>query len=145
MDKEINEQEKLIKNNLMLLSRKDEITTEYDKYLPYFENVETKAEEPILFLKSVENLAKNSSLEILDIKPAASQEGETVKEYFVSLSCEAQMGEIFNFLYNVENSKELLSVERVLITPEENTDVIKCSIYISKVLILPTESDLTAE
>jgi Tfp pilus assembly protein PilO len=146
LNKEIGEQEENIKKSLLILSRQDEIISENDKYLPYFENAESKTEEPILFLKTVENLAKNSSVEIMDIKPAAPEESESIKEYFVSLSCEAPMEKIFDFLYGVESSEQLLSVERIVITPKEDqTDIVRCSMYISKVLILPSESELTVE
>jgi len=147
LDKETNEQEKNIRKNLLLLSRKDEIMTEYDKYAPYFEKIESKQEEPITFLTSIENLTKNSSVELLDIKPALSQEeDDSIKEYFISLNCEASMGNIFDFLYRIENSEQLLSVERMLITPkEEETNIVRCNMYISKVFILPSKSELSVK
>lgn len=138
LDKETNEQEKNIQKSLLLLSRKDEIIAEYDKYTLYFEKSESISEEPISFLKSIETLAKNSSVELLDIKLAPLQEGDLIKEYFISLNCEAPMEKVLDFIYNVESSEQLLNVERILITPkEEQTDIAKCSVYISKVLILP--------
>lgn len=137
LDMQIQKQDENIKKSLLILSREDEIMSEYDKYLSYFETEESKVEEPISFLKMVENLAKNSSVELLDIKPSSSQEEDLIKEYFVTLNCEAPMEEIFDFLYSVENSDQLLNVERMLITPKgDGTDIVKCNVYISKVLIL---------
>ncbi|MDD5454516.1 MAG: GspMb/PilO family protein [Candidatus Ratteibacteria bacterium] len=142
LDKETSEQEETIKKNLLLLSRENEIKKEYDKYSPYFEKSETKSIEPISFLKSIENLAQNASVELLDIKPSPLQEGELTKEYFVTLTCEAPMDSIFDFLYSIENSEQLLSVERMTVAPkEEVSDIVRCNIYISKVFIMPTESN----
>lgn len=146
LDKEINEQEKTIKKSLLLLSREDEIIAEYDKYAPYFEKIETKQEEPIAFLTSIENLTKSSSVELFDIKPAPSQEEDSIKKYFISLNCEASMEEIFDFFYRIENSEQLLNVERMLITPkEEETNIVRCNMYISKVLILSGKPELSVE
>jgi len=140
LDKEIAAEEDNIKKSLLLLSREDEIMAEHDRYLPYFEKSETESLEPISFLKSIENLAQSASVELLDIKPNPVQEGELTKEYFVTLSCEAPMDRIFDFLYSIENSEHLLSVERLTVTPrEEGTNIVKCNIYISKVFIVPLE------
>lgn len=137
LDKDISEQKEIIRKSFLMLSRKEEIIAEYDKYIPYFEKVESKSEEPISFLKSIENLAKNSSVELLDIKPTSSREGDLTKEYSISLNCEAPMENIFDFLYSVENSDQLLNIEKIHITPkEEGTNIVRCSMDISKVLIL---------
>lgn len=138
LNKEINEQKERIRESLLMLSRKDGIITEHNEYLPYFEKADTKNEEPISFLKRIESLAKNSSVELLDIKPTLTQERDLIKEYVVGLNCEAPMEKIFNFLYSVESSDQLLSVERINITPKgDETDLVRCSMNVSKVLILP--------
>jgi len=143
LDKETAKQEENIKKSLLLLSREEEIIAEYDRYSLYFEKPETKSTEPISFLKNIENLAQNSSVELMDIKPSSLQEETSTKEYFVNLNCEAPMDRIFDFLYSIENSEQLLRVERMLIAPKEEGEgdnIVKCNIYISKVFIVPIES-----
>lgn len=140
LDKEIAKEEEDIKKSFLLLSRENEIIAEYDKYSPYFEKPETESVEPISLLKGIESLAQNASVELLDIRPSPAQEDALIKEYFISLNCEAPMDKIFSFLYGIESSEQLLSVERLTVTPrEEGTDIVKCNIYISKVFIVPLE------
>lgn len=137
LNKEISEQEENIKKSLLILSREGEIIAEHERYTSYFESEESKSEEPISFLKTIENLAQNSYVEIMDIKPASPQEGPLIKEHFISLSCEAAMEDLFNFLYSIEDSEQLLAIERIVVTPKEDEpDIVRCSMYISKVLIL---------
>jgi Tfp pilus assembly protein PilO len=146
LDKEIKKQKESICESLLILSRKDRITAEHNGYTPYFEKEESKNEEPVSFLKSIESLAKNSSVELLDIKPTLSQEKDLIKEYGASLSCEAPIEQIFVFLYSAGNLDQLLNVERINITPKaDESNIVRCSMNVSKVLILPGGSELKSK
>jgi hypothetical protein len=71
---------------------------------------------------------------LIDLKPAGLKTTGGSKRYLINLNCEAQMEQVVEFLYNVENSDKLLTVERYQITPKsKESKVAKCNIAISKI------------
>ena len=92
--------------------------------------------EVTAFLKEVENIAKKSSVYLVDIKPAGKNVDGVSTRYFVKLNFEAQMEQVFNFFHSITNSKQLLKIEGYQINPKtEGTSVVRCSASVSKAII----------
>ncbi|MFH1593560.1 MAG: hypothetical protein ABID09_02555 [Candidatus Omnitrophota bacterium] len=134
---EIEEEETEIKKNLRMLSYKDKIIAERDKYTVFIDKFSTEEEGLTSLLKEVEDMANKNSIYLIDMKPRGlSGSGESAK-YTISLNGEAQMEQIVEFMYNIENSQKLLTIEKYEISPKaRESSVAKCSMIISK-LIMP--------
>ena len=136
LDKEIQEQESSIKNNLHILAQKDRISTESDKYASFITNSKTAEEETTSVLKEVEIMANQASVYLIDLKPIEPKTLGFYKQYSVNLNCEGQMEQIINFMYSIENAKTLLIIDRYQITPKsKESSVARCSMTVSKIVI----------
>ncbi len=136
LDKQIQESESGIKRNLRILAQKDKILAEHAKYNSYVSSSGSEEEELTLILKEIESLANKGSVYLVEMKPAGIKSMGSSKKYLISLSCEAQMEQLTEFMYNIENSSKLLSVERYQISPKsKESSVVKCSLSIGKIVI----------
>ena len=93
--------------------------------------------EAAYLLGEVEKLARKTSLYIVDMKPLGVEEDKVSRKYSVDLNCEAQMEQIMNFMYEIENSSMLFFVESFNITPKsKDSSVAKCNMRIANVIFL---------
>ena len=145
LDQEINEQKKMIKNVLLVLARKEQIEEEEKIYKVYLEQLESK-ERTVVFLKNIENLVKESGVNLLDIRPIGSEKKAPFQKYLFTLNCEAPMKRILDFFHRVETSQQLLGIESFRITPksEKGAYLARCSIEISKTVVL-LDADIHAK
>lgn len=138
LNKEVEDKKATIKKNLRILAQKDRILTEGNKYNSYLGDSKISDDEQItLVLKELESLASKSSVYLVDMKPNGIKESGSSKKILVNLNCEAQMEQLIDFMYNMENSDNLLSIEKYQITPKaKESSVAKCSIAVYKVVAL---------
>ncbi len=137
LNKEINQKEVGISRNLRILEQKERIILEAKNYAPFFIEPKSEEEEMTIFLKQIESISNKSSLYIVDMKPAGSKEEKNnIKRFTVNLSCEGQMEQVMDFMYNIENSSELLVIDRYQLNPKSKESmVIQCNMAISKLII----------
>ena len=136
LNKDIEENESSIKNNLHILSQKDRILSESAKYTSFLSSNKTDEEEITSLLKEVENIANKASVYVTDMKPAPIKDLGSSKKYLMNLNCEAQMEQIINFMYNIEDSSKLLVIEKYQISPKsKESGVAQVSMTISKTVI----------
>ena len=138
LNKEIQDEQANIKKNLRILAQKDKILTGSSKYSSLLGDSNLSADEQItLVLKELESLASKSSVYLVDMKPAGIKESGSSKRILINLNCEAQMEQLVDFMYNMENSKSLISIEKYQLTPKtKESSVAKCSISVYKVVAL---------
>jgi ribosome-binding ATPase YchF (GTP1/OBG family) len=136
LNKEIKDKQAQIKKNLRILAQKDKILTQGAKYSSFLSDSTMSDDEQVtLVLKELENLASKSQVYLVDMKPAGTKETGTSKRIMVNLNCEAQMEQLVDFMYNMENSDSLISIEKYQITPKaKESSVAKCSISVYKVV-----------
>ncbi|MCX5702233.1 MAG: type 4a pilus biogenesis protein PilO [Candidatus Omnitrophica bacterium] len=135
-NKEIQEAESEIKKNLHIISQKDKISQEKDKYYSFLSKSTSEEEEITSILKEIEELANKASIYVEDMKPAGTKVIDSNKKYMITLNCEAQMEQLIDFMYNIENSSKLFSIEKYEINPKaRDSSVAKCSMSISKISI----------
>jgi len=134
LDTEIREKELSVKKNMRILSQKDKIMAESAKYASFLNQAKSEEEEMTSILKELENLASKSSVYLIDMKPGGIKKAGQSKKYMINLSCEAQIEQLTEFMYDIENSKELLTIEKYQIGPKsKESSVAQCSMSISKI------------
>ncbi len=139
LDVTIETQEEAIKMSMLMVAQEDRIEGESKKYTAFLSKPQIKEEEILNpFKQEVENMAKKSSVYLIDIKSAGKNVSadKTSTRYFVKLNFEAQMEQVFHFFHSITNHKELLKVESYQINPKsEGSSVVTCSMSISKTII----------
>ena len=136
LNETISLQEEAIKQSLLIVTQEKRIEGESNLYISYLSQPEGEEKEVTKFLKEVENIAKKSSVYLVDIKPAGKDVDGVSTRYFLKLNFEAQMEQAFSFFHNITNYDQLLKIEGYEINPKtEGTSVITCSTSISKALI----------
>jgi hypothetical protein len=138
LNKEIQDEQADIKKNLRILAQKDRILTESSKYSSFLGDSQVSDDEQVtLVLKELESLASKSSVYLVDMKPGGIRESGSSKKILINLNCEAQMEQLVDFMYNMENSNSLISIEKYQLTPKtKESSVAKCSISVYKVVAL---------
>lgn len=138
LNKEIQDKETNIKVNLRILAQKDKILTESAKYGSFLGDSKGGGDEQVTsVLREIESLANKSSVYLVDMKPGNAKESGVSKMILINLNCEAQMEQLINFMYSIENSDNLLSIEKYQMTPKsKESSVAKCSISVYKVVAL---------
>lgn len=135
LNKQIRETETEIKTSLHIVSQKDRIVSESSKYKSFLSEQNSEDEEMTALFKEIENLANKSSVYLVDMKPMGLKETASVKKYMATLNCEAQMEQLADFMYNIENSTLLLSIEKYEISPKSrDSSIVKCSMTIAELI-----------
>lgn len=136
LNREIQEKESGIKKNLHILAQKDRILAESAKYNSFLSSPESGEDQLTSLLKEIENYANKASVYLIDMKPSGVKDIGPSKKYLINLNCEAQVEQLTNFMYNIENSSELLTIEKYQISPKaKESSVARCSMTISKIII----------
>jgi hypothetical protein len=136
LNEKINNQEAIIKNSLHILAQKDRILKQVKLYASYGEQAKSHEEEIVFLQKEIERLANKSAIYVIDIKSAGFKQEDIFKKFFVKLNFEAQLEQLTNFFYEVENSKKLIRIEKYDIRPKtEGSSIIRCSTIISKAVL----------
>lgn len=136
LDEAIRLQEEAVEQSLVIVTQEKRIKTESDRYASYLSEPQTEEKEITAFLKEIENIAKRSSVYLIDIKPSGKDVDGVSTRYFVKLSFEAQMEHVFRFFYNIASVKQLIRIEGYQIAPKsKGSSVVVCGASISKVII----------
>lgn len=136
LNKEIKEKESDIKRDSHIVAQKDKILAESARFGSFFNGGESEEEEMTSVLKEIEILANKASVYLVDMKPGAIKTMGEFKKYQVNLNCEAQMEQLVNFMYDIENSNKLLTIEKYQMNPKsKESSVVVCNLSISKVVI----------
>ena len=136
LDDEIAKKEQAIVQAGRIVSQKDKIESAKAAYGSFLAE-SGSGEEMALLLKEIEAMANKSSVYLLDLKPAGLKEVDGLKKYLIALNCEAQMEQLVDFMYAIESSPRLLTIEKYNISQKaRDSSIARCSISISK-LSLP--------
>ncbi|MBL7130520.1 MAG: hypothetical protein ISS45_03825 [Candidatus Omnitrophica bacterium] len=136
MDEKIKLQEETIKRNLTILSQKDSLADEINKFASYLSKSESEEKEVTTFSQEIENLAKESSVYLIGIRPAGKTEEGISRKYSLELDFEAKIEQLFEFFYAIESSNKLIKIEIYHITPKSaESSITTCSMRVSKVII----------
>jgi Tfp pilus assembly protein PilO len=136
LDRAIIDKQAAIARDLKILSQIDSIEKRKAEYRAYSVAGTTPEEDTSSLLKEVDALAAKSSVYLSDIKPQEPKKEQGFKKYVVNISCEATFDKLIELLYNIENSKKVLKVEKFTLSLKSKQDsVLKCSMTVSKVVL----------
>lgn len=134
LNEEIQEKESNIKKNIHILSQKDKISAEINKYASFLSSLKLEDGQLISILKEIETLANKNSVYLVDMKPVGLKDLGSLKKYLVNLNCEAQMEQLAEFMYTIEISNRLLTIEKYQINPKsKESSIARCSMLIAKI------------
>ncbi len=137
LDKEISDKNASIKKYSHILSQKDRILVERDKYNSFLTAIKSDDEEITSLLKEIETMADKNSVYLVDMKPVDSSGAGQQNKFLVSLNCESQMEQLVAFMYSIENSTRLLTIDKYEMSPKsKESSIVKCSMSISIIIKL---------
>lgn len=136
LDEKIKLEEEAIRRNLQIVLQKDSLSEEITKYASYLSILESEEKEVTTFSQEIENLAKESSVYLVGIRPAGKIEEGITRKYFLELDFEARMEQLFEFFYAIESSDRLTRIELFRIAPKSpDSSIATCSMRVSKIII----------
>lgn len=115
-----------------LLTQKDLIQSKYNKFASRISPSLQDKGTLVSALSTLETLAQESGIRILDIRPQGSRDLELYKEILIDLKAEATLEGYLKFIYNIENSLSLLRIRRFQISAKPNTEVLEGKFSISQ-------------
>jgi len=136
IDQSIKISEKQLEWDLRNMNQKESITQEYQKYIQYVSKSGSDAEEVEKILGEIETLARQSAINLVDMKPQSSREIEFYKQYYIEVEVEGEIDVLIKFLHQINVSSLLLRAEKLRMKlQKKDSAVIKSSMLISKVLV----------
>ena len=106
---------------LEMQQQKDPIMDERLKYKDYLfsDQNASQDEEIAAFLQEVETMVSASGLSMISLTPQSQAEkGGAYKKYNAQLRVEGAPEKIYNFIYKVQNSRLLIGLSQVTVTPK---------------------------
>ncbi|MCU0666229.1 MAG: hypothetical protein MUF05_03930 [Candidatus Omnitrophica bacterium] len=135
-EEQIRMQELSIKKNLKILSQKDLIQKQDQEFSVYLSNATSQEEELSSILKEIETLANKANVSLGEIKPVDLKEEKLMKKYSVSLSCEATMEQLADFIFRLETSNSLFNIVSYNIaSKDKEKGTVKCNMSITKTVV----------
>ncbi len=137
LDESIAKEEDVIKQNLRFLDYKDRIVKEAATFKDYYtQDVRTEEEVIAGFLKKLELMGTQSSVELSKISPSGQDYQKDHVKYFVSMDCSGKLQDITAFVYAINNSKELIKVEKMSLSGNaRNAEAVQASLTVSKMIV----------
>jgi len=137
IDRAVKISEKQLGHDLRNVRQKDQIASEFAKYVKYVERSGSDEEEVAKILGEIEVLARQAQVYLVDMKPQTPKEIEFYKEYSVEIEAEGNMADLTVFLHQLNVSSQLLRVEKLRLNSKRQGEaVLKSSMLITKVLVL---------
>jgi len=144
LDKEIDQENNVIKRNLRFLSYKDRILDEnksFSNYLP--EKMQTEEEIIASFLKKIENLATEAKINLVKVTPNDTQQKKGYIEYYADVECNGPLDRMVNFIHSVDSSEDLVKIVKIMVLPQRaSASEVSSTMVVKKILIV---SDTTEE
>ncbi len=128
----VRDEEAAIRKSLQVLLRKGQINADVQRFAVYSLEAKKPEEQMTSFFKEIETLATNASVSLLYVKPGTEKGEGNTKKYFANLECEGQMGEIVSFFHHIEDTKDILKVEKYDIQPKnKESSEVRCVVTVS--------------
>ena len=136
INSEIRSNESQLAQSLRNLSRKDDIKSEYQKYIQYIKSNYSEGEETAKLLEEIEDLGRNAGISITDIKPQPPKEVNIYKYYSIEVEAEGHMEALMTFFHQLSSSKQLFRVGKAYINVKDReVSIAKASILVTKVVV----------
>ena len=127
----------LLRKDLNMLSAKASLEADYSKFAKYIKSNKNEEESAADLLSYLENLSRGDSCLVINIKPIGTKDFASYKELLIDLSSEGSLQQFTKFLYDVENTKNMiLKVRHFVLTSKAGQEgALKGSFLISKIMV----------
>lgn len=132
LNKEISINKEKLKKYIMLLGQKDSIQNKYNKFSQEFLGSNIGKDTYINALSEIESLAKESNIQIMDIRPESPKISDLYKESLIGLRTEGDIESYLKFIYNIEKSTSLLQIKSFQFSAKPNSQVLEGTFSISQ-------------
>ena len=137
LNAEIIIQEKKLQKSMQILLQEDYISSEYKEFAQHIKQERSDEEAIAILLSNIEKMAKNSSVSIIDMKPAPVEKLEFYKRYTIGVEVEAKIGHLADFIYQLEKTPQLLRVGEFRLSPKKKeTAVLRIHMVVTEILII---------
>jgi hypothetical protein len=137
LDKKIIDKEGVLKKHSRILRDRSNIEKLRAQHAKYFELKRlTPEEESAIALSLIEKTARETRVQITNIKPIAYKLFRNYNKFTFRVSTESKMSELTKFVYDLQSSDQLLKVERMVLRAKENDPtIIKSMLNITKISV----------
>ena len=120
-----------------ILANQNALESDYAKLSKYAKSGRSDEQAAADTLTYIENVSRNDSCFIINIKPVGVTNGPSYKEILTDVTAEASMEQFSKFLYDIENPRDnLINIKRFTIsTKSGQTGPLKGTFLISKILL----------
>lgn len=137
LNRKISVKEKQLRRSLKLLSQKEEISSLYSEYTDPIKQKLSDEEEIAQLLSRIEEVAKETNVVLVRIKPSQTKKEEFYKKFLMKVEAEATISRLIDFVYKLEKSSQLIRVKDFRVTPQKRgSSLLKIEMSISKILVL---------
>ena len=135
LDSQIIAKKVKLQKGLKLLNRHEFIRSEYKKYRHLIRPSGVSDEQQMASLLSgIEAIARKSGVYINALKPQIVKNAPSCQKFIAEVELDTTMAELTRFLYEIENSADLLKVEGMDINSKsEQKGSVKTRLFISKI------------
>ena len=138
--------EQSLKHYGRLLSRKEYVLAQRDRYQRYLKSPLPDELQMAGLLKEIESLAERSRVELGEVKPLAPEGQETTRRYSLDVQFECTLEEWADFIIEIEASPSLLQIVRATLAKQEDVpDRLKGSLRVASPALRATRADGRAE
>ncbi len=137
LDNEMASKTAALRRDLDILSARKTLETNYSKFAKYIKSDKSEEESVADLLSYLESLSRSDSCLVINIKPIGAKDIGLYKELLIDLSSEGGIQQFTKFLYDVENTKNMiLKVRHFVLTSKSGQEgTLKGSFLISKIII----------
>lgn len=136
IEEDIRAKESALRSDIRLLSQKDRIEHEGQGFSAYAVEGTSQEEEISTVLKEIERLAREASVNLIEIKPTDLKAEKVVKKYVLSVSAEGTLSQLAAFIFRMESSKNLFAVDTYSLTVKDrDKGILRCAMSISKIVV----------
>ncbi|MCM8781670.1 MAG: type 4a pilus biogenesis protein PilO [Candidatus Omnitrophica bacterium] len=120
--------------DIKLLASKESLEKAYGRYKDYIQKEENTGQEIASVLREIETTALNCGVKITSIKPKGEKQLKNYRKFTIELISEAKINQFLKFIYDLESSKKLLKVERLVLSLKgAQSDLLKGTLIIRKI------------
>ena len=137
LDEEIDQEKNIIRSDLRLISYKDRILKENKDFNSYYAKGKSSEEEIIAtFLKKIEMIATDSTINLIKVSPSESKQKKGFKEYYAQLECEGRLENVTKFIYSIDTSPDLLKILSLNMNPKKaGSEDVLATMTVTKIII----------
>lgn len=136
LNRQIVQRSRKLNQNLLILKKERKIKSEFAKYAEYAKSLGTDEEIIAYLLKTIEQKASLTSTYITNIRPRDVKDKGFYREFTFELVSESGLDDLMRFIYELQNSSELLTVKRLTLTLKSSErQTLRGVIEISKISV----------